>query len=604
VPRTAEHADIDAFGATEGRPGQVRAGAPRGTLDRVVAHPEPSPDGDATGAAASLIVGPLLRYADDRRATLWVETDRACEVEILDHRSATWSVHGHHYALVHIEDLEPGTVTPYMVQLDGQTVWPMPDSPYPPSAISTPDPDRPFRLSFGSCRRSAPFDDEHLEALGADALVALAERMAGEDRAEWPNELVLLGDQVYADDPSDEIVARLRDANTHTDSAVAHEIQNFEEYTWLYHEAWTTPAVRWLFSTIPVAMIFDDHDLRDDWNTSKSWREWITAQPWWRDRLIGAYASYWVYQHLGNLSPDQLLADDMYERIRSFDDDAERTACLDEFAWQADRDPTCVRWSFSRDLGGEASGVRMIAIDSRCSRHLDPDDRRMVDAVEWAWVRERTLERPHDHVVLASTLPFLLQPGLHQLEGWDEAISEGAWGRPFKFVGERLRTALDLEHWSAFRASLDEVVELVGDVVAGPDPPASISFLSGDVHCSYTARAHLDGVDHPDTAIHQLTMSPFRNEIQRVAKRAFRLFNRPGSTRVLRRMARWAKVSESAISWELDNGPWFSNGVMTLRFEGRKATVAVDHARVDDGRQLIDRTIEIELDAASAATPV
>ena len=61
-------------------------------------------------------------------------------------------------------------------------------------------------------------------------------------------------------------------------------------------------------------MLLDDHDLRDDWNTSLSWRRWVTAQAWWPDRVDGAYASYWVYQHLGNLSPDELDADDVYAR--------------------------------------------------------------------------------------------------------------------------------------------------------------------------------------------------------------------------------------------------------------------------------------------------
>ena len=33
----------------------------------------------------------------------------------------------------------------------------------------------------------------------------------------------------------------------------------------MYDDSWTTPAVRWLFSTIPLCMLLDDHDLRDDW---------------------------------------------------------------------------------------------------------------------------------------------------------------------------------------------------------------------------------------------------------------------------------------------------------------------------------------------------
>ena len=139
--------------------------------------------------------------------------------------------------------------------------------------------------------------------------------------------------------------------------------------------------------------------------------------------------------------------------------------------------------------------MRLVAIDSRCSRHLDPDDRRMVDAVEWAWVRDAGARRPtgrYDHLVLASTLPFLLLPGVHHLEGWDEAISEGAWGRPGKWVGERLRQVLDLEHWASFRESFDEVTDLLArrrDVAA---PPSTVLMLGGDVHCSYTAVAELD----------------------------------------------------------------------------------------------------------------
>ena len=45
-------------------------------------------------------------------------------------------------------------------------------------------------------------------------------------------------------------------------------IADFEEYTRLYRESWSEPHIRWLLSTVPTAMIFDDHDIIDDWNTS------------------------------------------------------------------------------------------------------------------------------------------------------------------------------------------------------------------------------------------------------------------------------------------------------------------------------------------------
>ncbi len=59
--------------------------------------------------AARAPAGPLLRHVDPVSATVWVETDRACEVDVLGRRARTFCVGGHHYALVVVEDLEPGS---------------------------------------------------------------------------------------------------------------------------------------------------------------------------------------------------------------------------------------------------------------------------------------------------------------------------------------------------------------------------------------------------------------------------------------------------------------------------------------------------------------
>jgi hypothetical protein len=275
--------------------------------------------------------------------------------------------------------------------------------------------------------------------------------------------------------------------------------------------------------------------------------------------VVGAYASYWVYQHLGNLSPEQLDQDATYRAMLSIDDDDERTAYLDSFAWTADEDPASTRWSFYRDFGAASRGVRLVAVDSRCSRHLEPDERAMVDAHEWEWVRQSTVEasRPIHHLLLASTLPFLLAPGLHHLEGWDEAISSGAWGPRAARVGERIRQGMDLEHWASFRKSFDDVTDLLAAMVSTEDPPASILMLSGDVHCSYLAEARLAVVDHPGTAIRQLTMSPFRNPVPRHIRWANHLLDTRWMTTLLHKLARSAQVRDVAADWRIAHGPWF-----------------------------------------------
>src|SRR5690349_16801760 len=102
-----------------------------------------------------LVLGPLLRYVGTTMATVWVETSAPTTLEVLGHRARTFQVHGHHYALVVIEGLTPGTVTPYDVRLDGEVVWPPADG-RPLPAIHTREGERSALLAFGSCRVMAP----------------------------------------------------------------------------------------------------------------------------------------------------------------------------------------------------------------------------------------------------------------------------------------------------------------------------------------------------------------------------------------------------------------------------------------------------------------
>ena len=133
---------------------------------------------------AKLLIGPLLRYVGETEAVIWVETDEQCEVEVLGHTEPTFCVAGHHFGLVVVDGLEPGSSTEYEVVLDGVRRWPEPDSEYPPSVIRTLGGGEPIRLCFGSCRVSlphhAPFTlpkDDHDEGREFDALFSLTEEM-------------------------------------------------------------------------------------------------------------------------------------------------------------------------------------------------------------------------------------------------------------------------------------------------------------------------------------------------------------------------------------------------------------------------------------------
>ena len=97
----------------------------------------------------------------------------------------TFHVEGHHYGLVQVEGLECGAYHRYEVQLDGEKVWPEPDSGFPPSRFRTYPKGKPLEIAFGSCRVAVPNEEPYtLQARTTttavrelDALRAMAFRM-------------------------------------------------------------------------------------------------------------------------------------------------------------------------------------------------------------------------------------------------------------------------------------------------------------------------------------------------------------------------------------------------------------------------------------------
>ncbi|MFI8928053.1 alkaline phosphatase D family protein [Streptomyces sp. NPDC053474] len=529
---------------------------------------------------ARLRLGPLLRYVDGRSATVWVEADRPCTAEVRCADGAggsarTFQIAGHHYALVPVTGLRPGTETAYEVTLDGNGVWPLPESPFPPSTLRTP-PDEPeaVRVTFGSCRWAAPPAGEH-DPVGPDALDALAARIAADPAAERPDVLLLLGDQVYADEVSG-ATRRWLAARRDLSEPPGDQVADYEEYTHLYYESWLDPEVRWLLSTVPSCMVFDDHDVIDDWNTSASWLADMRATPWWGERVRSGLMSYWVYQHLGNLPPAELDRDELYAAVRAAPDGTEE---LRAFAARADANPAAVRWSYRRDFGG----VRLLMVDTRAARVLDEDRRAMLDADEARWLREQALDGGYDHLLIGTSLPWLLPHLIHDAEGWNAALCRGERGARWARFGEDLRRRADLEHWAAFPDSFAALTELIAEAGTGPNAPATVLVLSGDVHHAYVAEPAWPRGSAPAARVLQLTCSPVHNSIPASIRVGFRFgWSRAG--RALGRLfARHGRLARAGVSWRRTGGPWFGNQLMTLTMRGRGAELRLDQARRTGG---------------------
>jgi hypothetical protein len=543
-----------------------------------------------------LVLGPTHRYAGETDATVWVETSDRCEVEVLGQRERTFCVEGHHYALLVLTGLEPGRTYPYEVRLDGERRWPAPGSDFPPSVIRTLTPGADLDVAFGSCRVALPHEppytlspDEDERGREWDALYALALRMRGEPVARWPDRLLMLGDQVYVDEGSPGVRERIR-ATRDVSAPPGLGVRDFEEYTWVYRESWGEPVMRWLLSTVPSAMVWDDHDMHDDWNISARWVREMRRAAWWGRRVEGGIVSYWLYQHLGNLTPAELRANELFDRVRAA---ADAGALLREFARGADHAAEGTRWSYRRDWGR----VRLVVVDSRAGRVLDDTrhaqhehKRAMVDDHEWEWI-EQQCTGDVDHLLIASSLPILMMPGLHDLEAWNEAVCDGAWGERAAGWGERVRRALDLEHWAAFQDSFHRIARLLEDVAAGRrgEPPATICLLGGDVHHAFLAELAFRRGAGARTRVVEAVCSPFRNDLDRRERRVLRFAASPPGRALARALAGAARVEDPGVRWRLTDGPYFDNQVATLRIRGRTLEVDIDKTLAGDPEPELER---------------
>ncbi len=510
---------------------------------------------------ATLLLGPLLRRVDGDQAVIWVQTDQPARVTVraAEHTvtSDTFEAFGVHVGLVVLSRLPVGAHA-YAVELDGAPVWPLPD--YPPSVITIRDPgDADAVITFGSCREActrthaaAGHDPDALEALGQRLLDA-----ARAGQARLPDLLALIGDQIYADNLSAPTASWLAGRDRPAQAPPDHVV-TFAEYVHLYHESWTEPPVRWLLSTVPSVMIFDDHEIMDDWNSSAGWLESVRAQPWWAERIVAGLASYWLFQHLGNLTPAQLDADPVWRRIRAGED---ATAVLTAFAQRVSvpAGPDAYPWGCTVDVGR----TRLVLLDCRGNRVLDGPERRMWPQEHWDALAEQA-RADCDHLVLACSLPWLLAPTVHHGEAVIEVLAARHSG-----AMERLRQHYDLEHWAAVGHSFDELTALIAAVRG----PATVSVLGGDVHHSYVARADIPGAT---AAVHQITCSPLHQSIKGVMRTLLRV----GWWRVLSGpaalVARAFGVPRPAVRWRPLHPPYFGSAVATLTHQGRTASVLIE----------------------------
>ena len=224
------------------------------------------------------------------------------------------------------------------------------------------------------------------------------------------------------------------------------------------------PATRRVLANVPTYMIFDDHDVTDDWNLTATWRDNVQDSPTGRRIVSNALASFWAFQGWGN-DPD------LY-------DDAFKTDVAAYVAREAEPDdPFEARlWSFDRWSFRAPTDPPVIVLDTRPQRSYDSPDGAARLIGKPGLQRVAALAREGGHgpgrtLVIVSAVPVF---GLEVQE------------RRQKYLVDKVGPyEIDFEAWhSNLRGHLDFMNLLIEDL--------GLSFgvfLSGDIHYGLNARA-------------------------------------------------------------------------------------------------------------------
>jgi hypothetical protein len=233
---------------------------------------------------------------------------------------------------------------------------------------------------------------------------------------------------------------------------------------------------------------------------------------------------------------------------------------------------------------------------------LADGQREMVDEAEWDWIVDHSVGA-FDHVIIASTLPVFMPRGIHHLQAWNEALCAGRWGKKVADLSERLRRAVDLEHWSAFTKSFERLCDWLRQIAAGTGDdlaPASIVLLGGDVHCAYVSRVDLRTSDRA-CRVFQFTCSPFRNPLSAKERRLVRATGSRISSSFFHALARLAGVDAPPAQWQRLRRETFDNSIGELVLIEREGSVTIRRSPREG--EDVERRVELHTTQLTNASP-
>ncbi|BDA66284.1 hypothetical protein RIVM261_051210 [Rivularia sp. IAM M-261] len=300
-----------------------------------------------------------------------------------------------------------------------------------------------------------------------------------------------------------------------------------KEVTYLKEFISTIKQVRRALANIPTYMIFDDHEITDDWNLNMAWCDRVLSKPLGRRVIQNGLLGYSICQAWGNtpleFSNDKpgaalLSALQTWSKSKGNDPDSEteisKRLGLPTVTEIRKTNPrrlpnldNSINWNYTVT----GPGYEVVFLDTRTLRGFPGEDFDFPELLSDEALEKQLREISDDNKVTIVISPSPVV-GLPFLEG----IQKSA-----KAVAEKLGTAawgFDPEAWGLQASSFEKFIARLA--LRTPRQSSRIVMLSGDVHYSFSARLQYSANQpfefplpaNPQLVIAQFTSSSLRNE--------------------------------------------------------------------------------------------
>lgn len=253
-------------------------------------------------------------------------------------------------------------------------------------------------------------------------------------------------------------------------------------------------AARRVLANVPTYMVFDDHEITDDWNLNPGWTRDVLGSRAGARILLNGLAAYWAFQAWGNdpasFPPDTFIAPvQRYCETESGESEARRTLLdHDRWSYKAPTDPPMV----VLNTRTRREGTRTL-VDSHNGFPVPRNWRtsRLMGAAERARAASLAARRQGMPLIVVAPTPIF---GVETIEAVQSLIG---WASP---------AGVDLESWRANPRSFLDAADFLVD--AAPSPAI---VLSGDVHYAFSAAIRL-AAGRQTVPVAQFTSSATKNE--------------------------------------------------------------------------------------------